>query len=181
MSTSADEKSLKILIVEDETVLAMSLELLIEVRGVHTVTGIADDLESALAEIEIDWPDLALVDIQLARGASGLEVAAALQERGIPCLFMTGNPPTHPRPDLAVGVLCKPFADGAFVTALKLMSALIEGDVVSSVGLPEEISLYKDQLCANNTVLIADPATSTSGSTVHSISGQLIMKGADAA
>ena len=66
---------LKILIVEDEPLLAATLKHLVELNPLHQVTGIADDLPSALAAAEERRPDLALVDLQLARGSTGFSVA----------------------------------------------------------------------------------------------------------
>jgi CheY-like chemotaxis protein len=95
-----------------------------------------------LQAIEANRPDLALVDIQLARGASGFEVAAALQALKIPCLFMTGNVPARPRPDLTLGVLAKPFSDDAFFAALDVASKVIAGDEPVPTTLPPELNLY---------------------------------------
>ena len=90
---------LKILIVEDEPLLAATLKHLVELNPLHQVTGIADDLPTALAATEERRPDLALVDLQLARGSTGFSVAVKLGELGIPCLFTTSNAPAFPMPE----------------------------------------------------------------------------------
>jgi CheY-like chemotaxis protein len=131
---------MKILIVEDEALVAMSLQFLLELEG-HEVLGVADDFDTALAATEKERPELALVDIQLARGNSGFEVAAALQERGIACIFLTGNAPDRPRPDLALGCLPKPYSDAGLMSAIKVAEEYRGGrpPVPGSMG---ELQLY---------------------------------------
>ena len=82
---------------------------------------------SAVNEAERTHPQLAFVDIQLAQGDSGLDAAAELQKRGVICIFLTGNPPGGPRPDLALGCLPKPFSDVGLAGAVKLAEAVING------------------------------------------------------
>lgn len=111
-----------ILIVEDEAMLAMSLQFLIGIGSHYRVAGIATDLDSSLRLADELSPALALIDIQLAHGSSGLTVASELHARGITCMFMTGNRPPEPRPDISVGCLSKPFSDRALFEALMVMS-----------------------------------------------------------
>lgn len=141
MSATA-HRPLDILIVEDERLLALSLKLLIEFDPGYRVSGFADDLASARAEVRRQRPDLALVDIQLARGASGFDVAAELQALGIPCLFMTGNPPERPRPDLTIGCLSKPFSDEALMRALQIGREILDGLRPPPTRLPPGLELY---------------------------------------
>jgi DNA-binding response OmpR family regulator len=117
---------MRILIVEDEALVALEVESILAMAG-HQPIAVADDLESTLAALEAATPDLALVDIQLARGASGLDVAAALKARGIPTLFATGNCPEARRDDLAIGCLHKPFSDRTLTGAVEAVAAILRG------------------------------------------------------
>ena len=130
---------MKILIVEDEYLVATSLKYLLETMG-YEVEGIADNVTSALNEAERTQPQLAFVDIQLANGDSGLDAAAELKKRGVICIFLTGNPPEGPRPDLALGCLPKPFSDVALVAAIKIAKAFIEGSPLPKA--PPNLELY---------------------------------------
>ncbi|WP_176496309.1 response regulator [Sphingomonas sp. HMP6] len=117
---------MKILLVEDEFIVATALKILLEIMG-HEVVGIADDVVSAVHQSQSTHPQLAFFDMQLANGASGLDAAAELQKSGVLCIFFTGNPPGGPRPDLALGCLPKPCTDKALAGAIKIAEAVIEG------------------------------------------------------
>ncbi|WP_374298403.1 HWE histidine kinase domain-containing protein [Paracoccus sp. (in: a-proteobacteria)] len=78
----------RILLVEDQTLIAMSLEADLQDHGLH-VTGRAATVEAALSMIDQDPPDLAVLDVNLADEDS-LPVAECLRGRGIPFVFATG-------------------------------------------------------------------------------------------
>lgn len=117
---------LDVLIVEDEALVAMELEFMLEEAG-HFPVGHADDLASALEAVEIKRPDLALVDIQLALGESGLRVAKALHERDIPVLYATGNCPGDEGRPFAMGCLHKPIVESSLRAALNAVVAKLSG------------------------------------------------------
>ena len=136
---------LAILIVEDEPLLAGTLKDLVELNPLFTVTAIANDLDSALAAVEARRPDLALVDLQLANATSGYSVAAKLHELGIACLLTTGQAPSFPVPDLAIGCLRKPFEEEDLVRALTEAEDIIRGReklVRLRTKLPEQLQIY---------------------------------------
>ena len=132
---------MKILIVEDEPLLAATLKQLVELDPLHHVTAIADDLGGAMEAVEANPPELALVDLQLANGTSGFSVAARLHEMGIACLFTTGNAPGFPVPDLALGCLRKPFETDDLARALKEAEDILRGrqKVILRSRLPEQL------------------------------------------
>ena len=96
---------LKILIVEDDSQLAVTLKYLVEDNPRYRVVAIADDAESAIAAAEESEPDLVLLDLHLAHGSTGFSVAVRLNDLGVPCLFVSGKAPRFPMPDLAIGCL----------------------------------------------------------------------------
>ncbi|QDP18985.1 response regulator [Sphingomonas xanthus] len=80
----------RILIVEDEMLVAMELEAILEDLG-HQPAGIAPDL--ATADDYFDLPlDLALVDLNLRDGLTGPQIAERLSSKGVPVIFITANP-----------------------------------------------------------------------------------------
>ncbi len=131
---------IKILLVEDEFLVAASLKIVLEMMG-YEVVGVADDVASTVIQAERTHPQIAFVDIQLAHGDSGLDAAAELQKLGVICIFLTGNPPSGPRPDLALGCLPKPFSDQSLAGTIRLAEAVIEGLPLPKP--PPNLQLYR--------------------------------------
>jgi two-component system CheB/CheR fusion protein len=83
-----------ILIVEDDPLLRYSLEVLARADGYRTL--VAADADEAIerATHAKTWPDLVILDINLPRGPTGLQVMARLRElagRDLPALVLTGD------------------------------------------------------------------------------------------
>jgi DNA-binding response OmpR family regulator len=101
---------MRILIVEDELIVAIGVEASLSEEG-HQVVGIARESNTALGLGRRLRPDLALVDVHLVDGETGPEIAGHLKEMGIPVLFMTANASTLPDGMAgALGVIPKPVA-----------------------------------------------------------------------
>ncbi len=83
----------RVLIIEDEAIIAMDLESIVSDMG-HRVTGVARTLDGALRLAEKDDFDLVLSDIQLADGSSGIDaVNQIIARRGDrPVIFITAFP-----------------------------------------------------------------------------------------
>jgi DNA-binding response OmpR family regulator len=99
----------RILIIEDEALVAMELRFVLEDLG-HAVVGIASDALTARSLVRETDVDLALVDIHLSDGPTGIELGRELgQQQGVTVLFMTANPGMV-RDGVAgtIGVLSKP-------------------------------------------------------------------------
>lgn len=116
--------ALRIMIVEDEMLLALDLEDMLHNAG-YTVVGQASDMAQALALAESIGGafDLAIMDVNLARGTSGVETAAALRRRwNVPCLFVSGNLDERTRERAMdwqpVGFVGKPFSEREVLSTL---------------------------------------------------------------
>jgi len=111
--------SSRVLIIEDEPIIAMHLEAIVEDMGHHTVATATtrDEAKAAFAETK---PDLVLADIQLADGSSGLDAAKdILAQASVPVIFITAYPErllTGERPE-PTWLVAKPFEVEA-VTAI---------------------------------------------------------------
>jgi CheY-like chemotaxis protein len=107
----AAEIATDVLIIEDETFIALDLEELVESLG-HQVVGIARTHAEAIDIAKSKKPGLILADIQLADGSSGLEaVNELLDEFKVPVIFITAYPErflTGERPEPAF-LIAKPF------------------------------------------------------------------------
>ena len=82
--------SLRVLIVEDEPLIAMMLEDFLDALD-HSCAGTADDVASALPLIEGGAIDCAIVDVNLRGGEKSWPIAEALAARHIPFVFATGG------------------------------------------------------------------------------------------
>jgi len=81
----------KLLIIEDEGILAMNMEISLENMG-YEVVGSFFSAESAMDFLEGDRPHLIMMDITLRGELDGIEAARMIQERYvIPIIFITGN------------------------------------------------------------------------------------------
>lgn len=109
----------RILIIEDEALVAMELRFVLEDLG-YEVVGTAADARTARNMVRETEVDLALVDIHLSDGATGVDLGRELgQEMGVTVLFMTANPGMV-RNGVAgtIGVLSKPTDERAVQTAV---------------------------------------------------------------
>ena len=134
---------LKILIVEDDSQLATTLKYLVEDNPRYRVVGIADDAYSAIAAAERHDPDIALLDLHLARGSTGFSVAVKLAELNIPVLFVSGKAPSFPMPDLALGCLMKPFTAEDVHRSLAMAEDMLRGRETLRPKLPQNLLLYE--------------------------------------
>ena len=81
---------MRVLIVEDEILVAMELEETLSDLG-HTIVGIVPDRRSFDA-INHDDIDVALVDLNLRDGETGVSIGRALADRHAAVIFITANP-----------------------------------------------------------------------------------------
>jgi CheY-like chemotaxis protein len=107
---------LRILLVEDETIIALMLEEVLNELG--CLVSRAGSVRGALAALAAHTPDAAVLDVNLA-GQSAEPVAEALVAAGIPFVFTTG----YGRGGISYRwdsrpVLQKPFGPDALATAL---------------------------------------------------------------
>jgi CheY-like chemotaxis protein len=110
---------LNVMIVEDEVLLAMELGFIIQDVGWRDV-GHAMSGDEALALAEALHPDLALVDVHLSDGPTGVEVARRIaHDCGVVALFMTANVKRVPADFAgACGVIGKPYSEASVRAAL---------------------------------------------------------------
>lgn len=130
-----------ILIAEDETIIAMALELALQHAG-HRVLGPADSVEAALRLAGEAAPELALVDINLRDGGDGIALACTLRDRhGVPSLFLSAQVTlARANKDAAWGVISKPYDPEIVLEAVRIMGELKNGRRPASI--PAAIELF---------------------------------------
>ena len=101
----------KVLIIEDEPIIAMDLENLVTELG-HKVVATAATKDEAVAKARSERPGLVLADINLGEGGSGIDaVNEILSSFDIPVIFITAYPEkllTGERPEPTY-LIAKPF------------------------------------------------------------------------
>ena len=121
------QRSLRIVIAEDEFLLAEDLRQLVEASG-HEVVGVVATAPELVSLVE-DWrPDLALVDVQLARGSNGLDAARVIKEQhGVPAIAVTANPDEErARKAGLLGLVRKPPAAAVLIAVLRAAAEWLE-------------------------------------------------------
>jgi chemotaxis response regulator CheB len=79
----------KVLIVEDEGIVALNLQKQLVARG-YSVSAILSSGEAAIAAVLADTPDVVLMDIYLAGPMDGTEAARAIRDRfNVPIVYLT--------------------------------------------------------------------------------------------
>jgi DNA-binding NarL/FixJ family response regulator len=85
-------KTVKILLVEDEVLIAMQMEMELTRKGYDVYRSVSKG-EEAIEVVRESKPDLILMDIRLAGDLDGIETGKQiLTQHEIPIIFMTGYP-----------------------------------------------------------------------------------------
>jgi DNA-binding response OmpR family regulator len=117
---------LKVLIAEDDLMIAdMAEEILVE--GGFEVCGIARTVAEGVALGRLHKPDLAVIDMRLADGGLGTEIAAELSGFGrLGVLYATGNA-RHVMQNASTGDACivKPYSSVDLVRALEIVADIV--------------------------------------------------------
>ena len=114
----------RILVVEDESIVAADIQDRLESLGYEVPTTVASG-EKAVEEAGSLRPDLVLMDIQLKGRMDGVEAADQIRQRfGIPVIYLTANAdhPTVQRAKLTepFGYVIKPFEERELHTAIEV-------------------------------------------------------------
>jgi DNA-binding response OmpR family regulator len=115
----------KVLVIEDQFLIAAAAEEAIAELG-YEVIGAAASRSHALDHL--GEADIALIDLNLLDGASGLQIARDFSSHGTSVVIVTANPEAVPsNTDVAIGVLTKPVGDDALSRVLKYLVSRREG------------------------------------------------------
>jgi two-component system, response regulator PdtaR len=133
---------MRILIVEDEPLIAMCLEDALLHAG-HQVVGIATDSREADRLAQTLHPAIALVDVDLSQRREGLRIARDLRSQGIAPVFVTGQVQlARENADFAVGVIGKPFEPNDVVDAIEVVDCQLRGGTPPPPAVPAAFELF---------------------------------------
>jgi signal transduction histidine kinase len=138
--------SLKILIVEDEWIIALDIKRHLSKLG-YSVTGMANSAEKALDLVAQTKPDLVLMDIYLQGETTGIEASELIRQQfNLPIVFLTAHADettlaevsaTHPQ-----GYVVKPFEEQDLSIAIQLALANHRAEQAVQQALEKEKQLY---------------------------------------
>lgn len=151
----------KLLIVEDEVLIAFELEGRLQTLGYH-ILGIACSGKEALKLIEDDQPDLVLMDIVLKGEIDGISTAEAISHRwSIPIIYLTAYTDEatllRAKETKPYGYLLKPYSEAELHANIKMALHKHELetqflDALETANLYEP-STFLDQTCARDPTL----------------------------
>jgi CheY-like chemotaxis protein len=124
----------RIMVIEDEAMIAMDLEDIVMAMG-HTVAGAAATRDQAVTMAAREKPDLILSDIQLADGSSGIDAVNDIMQAAAktPVIFITAFPErllTGDRPEPAF-VITKPYSQEQVQSAVSQAMFFRSSSVIS--------------------------------------------------
>ncbi len=187
----------KILIVEDEFIVANDLKIML-IKAGYQIVGIASSVVQARKLIEEKKPDWILLDIMLKGNLTGIDLAWELREKQLPFLYISANTnqstleavkATHP-----YGFMVKPFREKDLIVMLDIAkyrfdqergtlaenhieeeNQEIEGIIGSSPLLKEVIEKIKIVAPAETSVLIlgeSGTGKERAANAIHELSGR---------
>jgi PAS domain S-box-containing protein len=150
-------KGSKILIVEDERIVAEDIRKTLERLG-YRVSAIASSLEGAIEKIERETPDLVLMDIMLKGKMEGTRIAEVIRSRfTIPVVYLTAYADKKILEEAKTtgpyGYIVKPFTEAELFTTIEI--ALYKHTL--EMRLRESEEKFRDLFeSANDVIIIVD-------------------------
>jgi DNA-binding response OmpR family regulator len=134
---------MRVLIVEDEPLIAMSLAAELTLAG-HDVLGPSSDAAEALCLAVEQDAELALIDTALNSSMDPVELARMLLAQcGVPALFLTTDPMHyHEHAHAALGMITLPFDPADITQSILAAQRVIEGDRPTARTVPHALQLF---------------------------------------
>jgi signal transduction histidine kinase len=135
----------RILIVEDEPLIALDIEESLTMLG-YDVVSVADCAEAALSIVAQDQPDLVLMDIQLRGEQTGIEAAIQMQQLYyLPVVFLTAHTDeatlAQVKSTQPFGYIVKPFNLRDLSVAIEIALSRYQSEIQVRVALQKEKEL----------------------------------------
>ena len=143
MTATKDNKTVQtLMIVEDEVLVSILLRDELQKAG-YKVLDLTDRLDAALEVAKAEKPDLALVNIRLAKGDDGIELSKHLKVLGIPVLLISGQVSrSSSAKTVAIGSMPKPYVPEEMLLAVGYLLARLNGD--DTLQKPHQLEVFDD-------------------------------------
>ena len=140
------ETKAKILIVEDEPIIAMDIKSYLRKLGYHVI-GVAHDSEQALDMIYTRKPDLILLDIRIDGTRDGIQIASIINEKyKLPFLFLTSHSDEHTLDRATAtkpyGYIVKPFDENDLKTSVAVALHNFKASLATSTYSKEKLNTF---------------------------------------
>ena len=144
MTATKDSKTFQtLMIVEDEVLVSILLRDELQKAG-YKVLDLTDRLGAAMEVAKAEKPDLALVNIRLAKGDDGIELSKHLKGLGIPVLLISGQVSrANSAKTVAIGSMPKPYDPDEMVLAVAYLLARLNGD--DTLPKPHQLEVFDDE------------------------------------
>jgi len=151
------KSNLGILIVEDDPLMALSIEELVDGLGYDEVT-IVDNSEDAIKQIKDTVPDLIIMDINIKGKLNGIELADKIEHYRIPIIFTTSHNEKEifesAKKTMPIAYLVKPFNDFTLQHTIEFaVRSLIEEKIEVNNGWSEDLVLNDSLFTKSGNVL----------------------------
>ena len=104
----------------------------------YEIVATVDDLDEAMKVLEREEIHLILSDVRLRDDQTGIHLARAAKQKGVPTLFATGYP--YPgASEIAVGCLLKPYSERQLCKAIEAVDRHLQGEKVKP---PKGLELF---------------------------------------
>jgi DNA-binding NtrC family response regulator len=140
----------KILIVEDEFIVANNLQMILEEAG-YTITGMAASAREAQELVQQHKPDLVLLDIRLKGKLSGIDIARKLKADHIPFIYLSAYANQaileEAKTTEPYGFLVKPVREKDLLVALEIAWYLHQHSLESKLRREEQLQKSITEIC----------------------------------
>ncbi|MCU0552143.1 MAG: ATP-binding protein [Leptolyngbya sp. Prado105] len=132
----------RVLIVEDESIIALDIQTSLQLAG-YQVVSIAATAEEALYDAAHLQPDLVLMDIRLHGEMDGVDTAEQIRQKlHLPVVFLTAhadeNTLSRAKQSQPFGYILKPFEDRDLVTTIEIALSRHKAETAVQVALERE-------------------------------------------
>lgn len=133
----------RVLIVEDEALIAFDTEYSLESEGFEVVATV-DTVAEAIATLEAEPVDLVLLDVALSDG-TGVDIARVASTKGVCVVFATGSCPGD-ADGLAHGCLGKPYTAADIARVVAVIERVLAGKKPGR--MPQSFTLFEKAFAA---------------------------------